>query len=70
MTQAGPEVSTMTFAEAEKLVQVTMTEGEREQMAASWRRSMAAMLERRTGPRTVAIAPQVAPGFVWNPAPG
>jgi len=68
MTQAGPEVSPRTFAEAEKLVQVTMTEREREQMAASWRKSMAAMLERRTGPRTVAIAPQVAPGFVWNPA--
>jgi Asp-tRNA(Asn)/Glu-tRNA(Gln) amidotransferase A subunit family amidase len=68
MTQAGPEVSPMTFAEAEKLVQVTMTERERGQMAASWRKSMAAMLERRTGPRTVAIAPQVSPGFVWNPA--
>jgi Asp-tRNA(Asn)/Glu-tRNA(Gln) amidotransferase A subunit family amidase len=68
MTQAGPEVSPRTFAEAEKLVQVTMTDGEREQMAASWRKSMAAMLERRTGPRTVAITPEVAPGFVWNPA--
>jgi Asp-tRNA(Asn)/Glu-tRNA(Gln) amidotransferase A subunit family amidase len=68
MTQAGPDVSTRTFAEAEKLVQVAMTEREREQMAASWRKSMAAMLERRTGPRTVAMAPQVAPGFVWNPA--
>ncbi len=68
MTQTGPEVSPMTFAEAEKLVQVTMTEGEREQMATSWRKSMAAMLERRTGPRTVAIAPEVTPGLVWNPA--
>ncbi len=68
MTQTGPEVSPGTFAEAEKLVQVTMTDREREQMAASWRRSMAAMLERRTGPRTVAIAPEVAPGLVWNPA--
>ena len=68
MTQAGPEVSPRTFAEAEKLVQVTMTDRERDQMAASWRKSMAAMLERRTGPRTVAITPEVAPGFVWNPA--
>jgi Asp-tRNA(Asn)/Glu-tRNA(Gln) amidotransferase A subunit family amidase len=67
MTQSGPEVSPRTFAEAEKLVQVTLTDREREQMAASWRKSMAAMLERRTGPRTVAIAPEVAPGFVWNP---
>jgi len=68
MTQTGPEVSPGTFAEAEKLVQVTMTDREREQMAASWRKSMAAMLERRTGPRAVAIAPEVAPGLVWNPA--
>jgi len=67
MTPAGPEVSPSTFAEAEKLVQVTLTERERGQMAASWRRSMAALLERRTGPRTVALAPEVAPGFVWNP---
>jgi len=36
-------------------------------MAASWRTSMAALMERRTGPRTVPIAPEVAPGFVWNP---
>jgi Asp-tRNA(Asn)/Glu-tRNA(Gln) amidotransferase A subunit family amidase len=68
MTAAGPEVTPSTFAEAEKLVQVALTDEEREQMAASWRRSMAAMLERRTGPRTVAIAPEVAPGSVWNPA--
>jgi Asp-tRNA(Asn)/Glu-tRNA(Gln) amidotransferase A subunit family amidase len=68
MTQAGPEVSPRTFAEAEKLAQVAMTEEEREQMAASWRTSMAALLERRTGPRTVGIGPEVAPGFVWNPA--
>jgi Asp-tRNA(Asn)/Glu-tRNA(Gln) amidotransferase A subunit family amidase len=68
MTPAGPEVSPSTFAEAEKLVQVPMTDREREQMAASWRRSMAAFLERRTGPRKLAFAPQAAPGFVWNPA--
>ncbi len=67
MTEAGPEVTPSTLAEAEKLVRVTMTDGEREQMAASWRRSMSAMLERRTGPRRVAIAPEVAPAFVWNP---
>jgi Asp-tRNA(Asn)/Glu-tRNA(Gln) amidotransferase A subunit family amidase len=67
MTQAGPEVTPSTFAEAEKLVQVAMTDRERQQMAQSWRRSMAALLERRTGPRTVPLAPEVAPGFVWNP---
>jgi Asp-tRNA(Asn)/Glu-tRNA(Gln) amidotransferase A subunit family amidase len=67
MTQAGPEVSAETFAEAAKLVQVELTDGERDQMAGSWRRSMAGLLERRTGPRTIALAPEVAPGFVWNP---
>jgi Asp-tRNA(Asn)/Glu-tRNA(Gln) amidotransferase A subunit family amidase len=67
MTPAGPEVTTATFHEAEKLAQVTLTVKEREQMAGSWRRSMAAMLERRTGPRTVALPPDVAPAFVWNP---
>lgn len=67
MTQSGPEVSPSTFAEAEKLVQVAMTDREREQMAASWRKSMAALLERRTGPRKLALAPDTAPGFVWNP---
>jgi Asp-tRNA(Asn)/Glu-tRNA(Gln) amidotransferase A subunit family amidase len=67
MNQAGPEVSLSTFAEAEKLVQVAMTPREREQMAASWRRSMAALLERRTGPRKLPLAPEAAPGFVWNP---
>ena len=33
----GPEVSPATFAEAEKLAQVTMTPAEREMAAASWR---------------------------------
>jgi hypothetical protein len=47
----GPEVSPSTFAEAEKLAQVGMTPAERNMAAASWRTSMAAMLERRTGPR-------------------
>jgi len=67
MSGAGPEVSPRTFAEAEKLLRVELTGAERDQMAASWRTSMAALMERRTGPRTVPIAPEVAPGFVWNP---
>ena len=65
---AGPEVSTATFAEAEKLAQVRMTAAERTQAAANWRTSMAAMLERRTGPRTVALDASVAPATRWNPA--
>ena len=61
LPEVGPEVSPATFAEAEKLVQVGLTESERAMAAGSWRRSMAAMLERRTGPRRVAIDAGVAP---------
>jgi Asp-tRNA(Asn)/Glu-tRNA(Gln) amidotransferase A subunit family amidase len=64
---AGPAVSSATFAEAEKLTQVTLTPAERQQAADSWRQSMAPYLERRTGPRTVAIAATDAPATLWNP---
>jgi Asp-tRNA(Asn)/Glu-tRNA(Gln) amidotransferase A subunit family amidase len=64
---AGPAVTPQTFAEAQKLVQVSMTPAELEQAAASWRQSMAPYLERRTGPRKVAIAPSAAPATIWNP---
>ena len=63
----GPEVSPETFAEAEKLAQVTLTPSERAMAAASWRTSMAGMLERRTGPRTVALEATLAPATQWNP---
>jgi len=63
----GPEVSPATFAEAEKLAQVTMTDSERSMAAESWRRSMASMLERRTGPRKVALESTIAPATRWNP---
>jgi Asp-tRNA(Asn)/Glu-tRNA(Gln) amidotransferase A subunit family amidase len=63
----GPEVSSATFAEAEKLAQVTMSVAEREMAASSWRTSMAAMLERRTGPRKLALDDSVAPATQWNP---
>ncbi|HUQ82211.1 MAG TPA: amidase [Gemmatimonadaceae bacterium] len=63
----GPEVTATTFAEAEKLAQVTMTDAERTMAVGSWRRAMAPMLERRTGPRKVALEVDVAPATVWNP---
>jgi Asp-tRNA(Asn)/Glu-tRNA(Gln) amidotransferase A subunit family amidase len=63
----GPEVSATTFAEAEKLAQVTMTDAERAMAVGSWRKAMAPMLERRTGPRKVALEPEVAPATVWDP---
>jgi Asp-tRNA(Asn)/Glu-tRNA(Gln) amidotransferase A subunit family amidase len=64
---AGPEVTPATFAEAEKLVQVTMTPEQRRMAAASWRRSMAGMLERRAGPRKIALEANVAPATRWDP---
>src|SRR5258707_3755714 len=64
---SGPAVSPSTFAEAEKLAQVTMSAAERELAAASWPRSMAPLLERRVGPRKIALEPQDAPATRWNP---
>src|SRR5262245_41747157 len=63
----GPAVTPDTFAEAEKLMQVTMTPAERQQAAESWRQSLAPYLERRTGPRKVAIGDTDAPAMLWNP---
>jgi Asp-tRNA(Asn)/Glu-tRNA(Gln) amidotransferase A subunit family amidase len=63
----GPEVTPAVFAAAEKLVQVELNEREREQVAQNWRNSMAALYERRTGPRKVALGPETAPALLWNP---
>jgi Asp-tRNA(Asn)/Glu-tRNA(Gln) amidotransferase A subunit family amidase len=57
----GPEVSPATFAEAEKLARVELTPAELTQAASSWRVNMAALLERRTGPRSVALESSLAP---------
>jgi Asp-tRNA(Asn)/Glu-tRNA(Gln) amidotransferase A subunit family amidase len=63
----GPEVTPATFAEAEKLMQVGLTPAQRTMAAANWRTSMASMLERRTGPRKVALEDGLSPATVWNP---
>ena len=65
---SGPAVTPETFEQAEKLAQVSMTAAERQQAADTWRQSLAPYLERRTGPRRVAIADTDAPGTLWNPA--
>lgn len=57
----GPGVSAATFAESEKLVRVVMTEKDRREAASNWRESMAPLYERRTGPRKVALEPELAP---------
>ena len=64
----GPPVSPATFAEAEKLVQVTHAPGaSADWPPASWRRSLAPLLERRTGPRKVALDADVAPATRVDP---
>jgi Amidase len=57
----GPEVSAATFADAEKLARVEMTEKDRAQAASNWRESMAPLYERRTGPRKVALETEIQP---------
>jgi Asp-tRNA(Asn)/Glu-tRNA(Gln) amidotransferase A subunit family amidase len=63
----GPEVTTNTFAEAEKLVQFPLTESERAMAAESWRKTLAAVYERRTGPRKLGLDDTLAPATRWNP---
>ena len=57
----GPEVSVATFAEAEKLVQIKLTEADRSMAANTWRVNMASLLERRTGPHTATLEASLAP---------
>jgi Asp-tRNA(Asn)/Glu-tRNA(Gln) amidotransferase A subunit family amidase len=57
----GPAVSPATFAEAEKLVQVNLSTADRTLAAESWRVNLAALNERRTGPRAIALEPTLAP---------
>jgi len=66
-TRGGAEVSSATFAAAEKLVQVNLTDAERTAAVTNWRNGMAALYERRVGPRKVALNPTLAPYSVWNP---
>lgn len=64
----GPEVTATTFAEAAKLAQVTHSDAERAMMVESWRRTLASTMERRSGPRKVALAPELSPATTWDPA--
>jgi Asp-tRNA(Asn)/Glu-tRNA(Gln) amidotransferase A subunit family amidase len=64
---AGPEVSSSTFTEAEKLVQVNLKSGELDLAARTWRMNLASVYERRTGPRKVALDPALAPWSRWDP---
>ncbi len=64
---AGPEVTVETFAEAEKVVQAPLTVKDRAEVAGNWRQSMAALYERRVGPRKVAIPETVVPYSARTP---
>jgi Asp-tRNA(Asn)/Glu-tRNA(Gln) amidotransferase A subunit family amidase len=63
----GPEVTAATIAEAEKLVRVELTPKERAQLAGNWRQAMAPAMERRTGPKKVALETSLAPASRWDP---
>jgi len=63
----GPEVSATSFAEAEKLVQFEMNPAERAIAAGSWRKTMAALYERRSGPRKLVLEATLAPATRWDP---
>jgi Asp-tRNA(Asn)/Glu-tRNA(Gln) amidotransferase A subunit family amidase len=64
----GPEVAPATFREAEKLVDVLLTDAERAQAAGNWRNSVAPVYERRTGPRRLALESSTAPWSRWDSA--
>jgi Asp-tRNA(Asn)/Glu-tRNA(Gln) amidotransferase A subunit family amidase len=66
--QVGPEISPATVTEAEKLVQINMAGKDVAVAASSWRPNMAALYERRTGPRKIELEPTTAPATKWNPS--
>jgi Asp-tRNA(Asn)/Glu-tRNA(Gln) amidotransferase A subunit family amidase len=63
----GPEVSASTFNEAEKLVQIELSPAARQMAAGNWRKQMAPVYERRTGPRKLSLESSVAPATRWDP---
>ena len=62
----GPAVTAANFSAAEKLVQLELTDAQRKLAADSWRANLAAVYERRTGPRKVALGANVAPWSRYN----
>src|SRR4051794_32583694 len=64
---AGPEITAATFAEAEKLMRVTLSPKDRMQAAGSWPTMLAGTMERRTGPKKVPLEASLAPASRWNP---
>ncbi len=67
LPEAGPAVSTLTFSEAEKLVQFPLSPPDRAMAASSWRKTMAPLYERRVGPKRFIPPDSLAPAGCWNP---
>ena len=63
----GPEVTAADLASAEKVMRVELTPAERAQAAGNWRQAMAGTMERRAGPRRVALEASVSPASIWDP---
>jgi len=63
----GPPVTVATLTEAEKLVRIEMTPADKAQAAGNWPQAMASTMERRTGPRKVALETTLSPATLWNP---
>ena len=63
----GPEITPQTIAEASKLAQVRMKPAEVAQVAGAWRSTMAPLMERRSGPKKLAIPDAVSPATLWQP---
>jgi len=64
----GPAVTPATFAEAQKLMRVELSPGELAETAGNWQQSMAALYERRQGPKKIELADTDVPATLWNPA--
>ncbi|MFG6466002.1 amidase [Roseateles sp. BYS87W] len=66
----GPEITPATFAEAEKLMRVTLTDAERALAARTWSSSLAGLMDRRHAPRRFPLPDTLAPASQWDPALG
>jgi len=62
----GPVVTPATFAEAEKLVQFSLSPGDRAQAAETWRVTLAYLYERRNGPRAVPLESTLGPFSTYH----
>src|SRR6202522_4560868 len=64
---AGPQVSSATFAAAEKLARIELTDSELTQAGGGGRVAMAPLYERRTGPKKLLLEETLAPASRWDP---